>query len=50
MEHGKSEVSMEDIVEILNRISDALIGTAYLVTGYDNSGPYLQVIIDKKLI
>ena len=45
-----SEVKMEDIVEILNRISDALEGTEYIVTGFDNSGRYLEVIIDKKWI
>ena len=48
MEQGKSEVRMEDIAEILNKITDALIGTPYIVTGYDNTGRFLQVIIDKK--
>ena len=48
MEHGKSEVNMEDIAEIPNKITDVLIGTAYIVVGYDNTGRFLQVIIDKK--
>lgn len=44
----KSAVKQKDIADIMNRIEEALFETGYVPVGYDNTGTFLQVIIDKK--
>ena len=44
----ESSVSQEDIAEIMNRVNDALEGTEYEAVAYDNTGPWLNVVIDRK--
>ena len=41
-------ISQEDIADILNTINDSLEDTKYVAVGYDNTGEFLQVIIDKE--
>ena len=43
-----SGVNQEDVAKILNLINDALEETEYEAVGYDNTGIWLSVIIDKK--
>lgn len=40
---------MSDVAQIINRINDALEDTEYEAIGFDNTGEFLQVLIDKKL-
>ena len=47
---GTSDVKQEDIADIMNRINDALEGTDYIATCYDNTGPFLEIVIDRKWI
>ena len=47
-EEMTSRVNQEDIADIMNRINDALEGTEHIAAGYDNTGHWLQVIIDKE--
>jgi hypothetical protein len=42
----ESSVKQEDCADIMNRINDALEGTGYQATGYDNTGAWLCVIIE----
>lgn len=44
----ESSVKQEDIAEIMNRINDALEETEYEATAYDNTGIWLNVVIEKK--
>ena len=44
----KSVVKQKDIADIMNRIEEALFETDYLPVGYDNTGAFLNVIIDRK--
>ena len=39
-------INQEDIADILNIINDSLEGTKYVAVGYDNTGEFLQGIID----
>ena len=41
-------MKMDDIADILNIINDALENTEYVAVGYDNTGMFLMVAIDKK--
>ena len=41
-------INQEDIADILNAINDSLEDTKYVAIGYDNTGEFLQVIIDKE--
>ena len=41
-------VPQEDVAEIMNAINEALEKIGYVATGYDNTGVFLQVIIDKQ--
>ena len=43
-----SSVNQEDVAMIMNFINDALEETEYEAVGYDNTGVWLSVIIDKK--
>ena len=38
-----------DIAEILNRINDALEGTGFEAVGFDNTGEFLLVMIDRRI-
>ena len=38
----------DQIAEILNRINDALEGTKFEAVGFDNTGEFLLVMIDRK--
>ena len=42
----KSSVKQEDVCDIMNIINDALEGTGYQATAYDNTGIWLNVIIE----
>ena len=44
----ESGVRQEDVAEIMNRVNDALEGTEYEAVAYDNTGPWLNVVIDRK--
>ena len=44
----KSSVKQRDIADIMNRVNDALDETKYEAVGYDNTGCWLNVIIDRK--
>ena len=39
-------VKQEDVADILNKVNEALINTKYSAQGYDNTGTWLQIIID----
>ena len=39
-------VKQEDVSDILNKINEALKNTKYSAQGYDNTGTWLQIIID----
>lgn len=41
-------VKQEDVADILNKINEALKDTEYSAQGYDNTGIWLQVIIDEE--
>ena len=41
-------MKVEDIADVLNAINNALEETAYEAVGYDNTGYFLQVLIDRK--
>lgn len=43
-----SSVNQEDVATIMNLINNALEETEYEAVGYDNTGIWLSVIIDKK--
>ena len=43
-----SSVPQDKIAEIMNTINDALDGTEFEATGYDNNGAWLQVIVDRR--
>ena len=45
---AKSSVKQKDVADIMNRINDALDETKYEAVGYDNTGCWLEVIIDLK--
>ena len=45
---AKSFVKQKDIADIMNRINEALSETNFVPVGYDNTGTFLHVIIDKK--
>ena len=47
MNENESSVNQDDISEILNKINDAIEELGYVAVGYDNTGPWLEVIIDK---
>ena len=38
----------EEMAEIMNKINDALEDTDYVAVGYDNTGEFITVIIDRK--
>ena len=46
----KSSVKQDDIAGIMNAINGALLdnGLHYVATGYDNTGPWLSVMIEKE--
>lgn len=39
-------VKQEDVADIVNRVNKALKDTKYSAQGYDNTGTWLQIIID----
>lgn len=41
-------MKQEDVADILNKINEALEETEYVAVGYDNTGEFLNVAIDKK--
>ena len=41
-----SSVNQEDCADIMNKINDALEGTGYQATAFDNTGAWLCVIIE----
>ena len=41
-----SSVRQEDCADIMNKINDALEGTGYQATAFDNTGAWLCVIIE----
>lgn len=41
-------IEQENIADILNAINTALEGLGYVAVGYDNTGEYLTVLIDKE--
>ena len=43
---NKSSVKQSDVAEIMNRINDAIENMGYLATAYDNTGIWLDVIIE----
>ena len=43
-----SSVKQEDVADIMNAINEALDETEYEAIAYDNTGFWLNVIIDKK--
>ena len=43
-----SDVRQDDIAKILNRINEALEGTGYIAVGFDNTGAFLRVLVDKE--
>lgn len=43
-----ADISMVDIANILNIISEALEGTGYELKGFDNAGSSLQIFVDKR--
>lgn len=45
MEDG---VRQEDVAMILNRINEALEGTGYVATGYDNTEQIMLVLIESE--
>ena len=46
---AKSSVRRKDIDKIMNAINDAIMKMGYVAVGYDNTGSWLEVIIDKTL-
>jgi hypothetical protein len=46
----KSSVKQDDVAGIMNAINGALLdnGLHYVATGYDNTGPWLSVMIEKE--
>ena len=42
----ESSVKQEDVCDIMNKINDALEGTGYQATAFDNTGIWLNVIIE----
>jgi len=48
MDHVKSSVPQKNVDDIMNAINDALEGTEFEAVGYDNTGVWLQVIIDRR--
>ncbi|MBP5478706.1 MAG: hypothetical protein J6Y15_05015 [Bacteroidaceae bacterium] len=42
-----SSVKQEDVAEIMNRINKVIGEMGYVAVGYDNTGIWLEVIIDK---
>lgn len=42
-------VKQEDVADIINKVNEALINTKYSAQGYDNTGTWLQIIIDKEV-
>ena len=45
-ETSENSVKQEDVAEIMNTINDALEGSGYCAVGYDNTGMFLQVLIE----
>lgn len=43
-----SDIRQEDIADILNKINEALEATGYVAIGYDNTGEFLCVLVDKE--
>lgn len=39
---------IDDIADVLNLINNALEGTRFEAVGYDNTGNFMLVMIDKK--
>ena len=48
MSERKSSVPQEDVAKIMNAINEALEKIGYVATGYDNTGVFLLVMIDKQ--
>ena len=44
----ESSVPQKNVADIMNAINDALEGTEFEAVGYDNTGVWLQVIIDRR--
>ena len=44
----RMENCAEERADIMNAINDALEDTDYVAVGYDNTGTFLTVILDKK--
>jgi len=42
------EVCMEDVAKIMNRINEALNDIGFVAVGYDNTGIFLKVLIEKQ--
>lgn len=42
-----SSVKQEDVADIMNRINNAIQDMGYVAVSYDNTGIWLEVIIDK---
>jgi len=45
-ETSEHSMKQEDVAEIMNTINDALEGSGYCAVGYDNTGTFLQVLIE----
>ena len=48
MSEKKGNVPQKDVAEIMNTINEALEKLGYEATGYDNTGVFLLVMIDKQ--
>ena len=44
-----SNVRQEDIAEILNKINETLEETGCMAVGYDNTGAFLEILVEKGL-
>ena len=47
MKDNEQSVKQEDIADIMNTINEAIEKMGYVATGYDNTGCFLTVLIDK---
>lgn len=46
-QENTSSVKQEDVADIMNRINSAIQDMGYVAAAYDNTGIWLEVIIDK---
>lgn len=48
MRNVPTYVDQKDVAKIMNLINDAIFDEGYVATGYDNSGPFMEVIIERQ--